>query len=73
MLNLVVVESNSFDLQPSMVKKNGGCCFQIQIDLELEEKGKDWDENAQVDNKKGQFIDFYHLNVGCACKKKFDI
>ena len=56
-----------------MVKWIRGCCLQTQIDLELEEKEQVWNENAPFTQKKGQWIDFYHLNADGACKKKFDI
>ena len=56
-----------------MVKQIGGCCLRLQIELELEHKGQDSNENAQFDKKNVQFIDFYHLKVDGSRKKKFDI
>ena len=52
-----------------MATQIGGCCLSTQIELELEDKGPDSNENAQFDKKNVQFIDFYHLNVDVHVKK----
>ena len=63
---------NAITSQPSLVKQIRGCCLKTQIALELEQRAQDFSENAQFDKKSAQFIDFYHLNLECSCKKKID-